>query len=104
MTRSGCACNQSPAVSEIWELEPSDSPRDDEEPPSTRRDHPSRNLLSSPSAPTPDGSLDHFAEWDAPATIDAVANALAALGKVIRLEADDDFPAKLHAAHPDIAF
>jgi D-alanine-D-alanine ligase len=104
MTRIGFAYNQKPAVSEISELEPSDSSRDDEEPPSTRRDNPSRNLLSSPSAPAPDGRLDRFAEWDAPETIDAVANALAALGKVIRLEADDDFPTKLRAARPDIVF
>src|SRR5258708_12457737 len=104
MTRIGFAYNQKPGVWEAWEVEASGSRRDDEEPPSTRRDLSSRNLLSSPSAPTPDGSLDHFAEWDAPETIDAVANALAPLGKVIRLEADDDFPAKLRAARPDIVF
>ncbi|MGH7591838.1 MAG: D-alanine--D-alanine ligase family protein, partial [Gemmatimonadales bacterium] len=43
-------------------------------------------------------------EWDEPATIDAVARALAALGEVIRLEADADFPQKLRAAHPDFVF
>ena len=118
------------------EIEPSDDSRDDEEPPSTRRDNQSRNSLSSASA-TPDARLaasadalpsslrssgqapqlaisaanglgtassDQYAEWDGPETIDAVADALSALGKVIRLEADDDFPAKLRAARPDIVF
>lgn len=47
---------------------------------------------------------DEFAEWDTPETIGAVADALGALGKVVHLEADDDFPAKLRAARPDIVF
>lgn len=108
------------------EIEPSDDSRDDEEPPSTRRDNQSRNSLSSASA-TPDARLaasadalaqlalsaangrgtassDQYAEWDGPETIDAVADALSALGKVIRLEANDDFPAKLRAARPHIVF
>ena len=47
---------------------------------------------------------DEFAEWDSIETIDAVANALASLGKVIRLEADESFPEKLRRARPDIVF
>jgi D-alanine-D-alanine ligase len=47
---------------------------------------------------------DEFAEWDGIETIDAVANALSALGKVIRLEADENFPEKLRRARPDIVF
>ncbi len=47
---------------------------------------------------------DEFAEWDSVETIDAVANALSALGKVIRLEADESFPEKLRRARPDIVF
>ena len=47
---------------------------------------------------------DEFAEWDSIETIDAVANALSALGKVIRLEADESFPEKLRRARPDIVF
>ena len=47
---------------------------------------------------------DLYAEWDEPATIDAVAAALATLGEVIRLEADHSFPAKLRAASPDFVF
>jgi D-alanine-D-alanine ligase len=47
---------------------------------------------------------DEFAEWDSIETIDAVANALAALGEVVRLEADDAFPEKLRREKPDIVF
>src|SRR5688572_21301913 len=47
---------------------------------------------------------DEFAEWDGIETIDAVANALSPLGKVIRLEADESFPEKLRRARPDIVF
>lgn len=47
---------------------------------------------------------DEFAEWDSKATIDAVAKALSALGEVIRLEADDDFPERLRRVRPDIVF
>src|SRR4051812_44985334 len=95
MTRIGFAYNQKPAT---------------DKPPSTRRDTESRNTSSSASA-TADARLaasvsqdDRFAEWDGPETIDAVADALSACGKVIRLEADDDFPAKLRATRPDIVF
>jgi D-alanine-D-alanine ligase len=47
---------------------------------------------------------DLYAEWDEPETIDAVEKALAGLGKVIRLEADAEFPRKLMAAKPDFVF
>jgi D-alanine-D-alanine ligase len=47
---------------------------------------------------------DLYAEWDEPATIDAVAAALSSIGEVIRLEADEQFPAKLLAAKPDFVF
>ena len=47
---------------------------------------------------------DLYAEWDEPETINAVEHALSALGEVIRLEATDDFPAKLIAARPDFVF
>jgi D-alanine-D-alanine ligase len=112
MTRIGFAYNQKPAASES---------SSDDKPPSRRRDNQSRNSSPSASA-SPDARLaapelvpsaarnpgsstsDIYAEWDGPETIDAVANALSALGKVIRLEADDDFPAKLRSARPDIVF
>ena len=47
---------------------------------------------------------DLYAEWDEPGTIDAVERALAPLGEVIRLEADENFPAALRAARPDFVF
>jgi len=47
---------------------------------------------------------DLYAEWDEPETIDAVEKALSALGKVIRLEADADFPRRVVAARPDFVF
>jgi D-alanine-D-alanine ligase len=47
---------------------------------------------------------DRFAEWDDPETIAAVEAALSLAGDVIRLEADQDFPARLQATRPDIVF
>lgn len=64
-----------------------------DEPPSSASDEPPSSRLH-----------DRFAEWDAPATIDAVAHALSRAGTVIRLEADEDFPARLRTARPDIVF
>jgi D-alanine-D-alanine ligase len=95
MTRIGFAYNQKPAESKT-----------DSEPPSTgdselsRRTGEFRAISGVSTAPTDDV----YAEWDGPETIDAVENALSQLGKVIRLEANDDFPARLRAAQPDIVF
>jgi D-alanine-D-alanine ligase len=47
---------------------------------------------------------DLYAEWDEPATIDAVERALRPLGEVIRLEADKSFPVKLSKTRPDFVF
>lgn len=47
---------------------------------------------------------DLYAEWDEPATIDAVERALRPLGEVIRLEAVEDFPMRLAGARPDFVF
>jgi D-alanine-D-alanine ligase len=90
MTRIGFAYNQKPAES-----------TNDSEPSSS-------SGTTGGSVVSPSGSLaatgDVYAEWDAPETIDAVERALAQLGKVIRLEANEDFPARLRAARPDIVF
>jgi D-alanine-D-alanine ligase len=65
---------------------------------------------TTPNGPAPNRSNnsadndDEFAEWDSVETIDAVANALAAFGDVVRLEADADFPQKLHDSRVDIVF
>lgn len=47
---------------------------------------------------------DLYAEWDEPATIDAVEAALAGVGTVIRLEANESFPERLRAERPDFVF
>jgi len=63
------------------------------------------NQKPDPSAPDePPSTSDAFAEWDEPATIDAVAQALGRFGSVIRLEADQSFPHKLALTRPDIVF
>lgn len=56
---------------------------------------------STEEAPSTD---DAFAEWDDPATIAAVEQALSLFGSVIRLEADQFFPQKLDLARPDVVF
>ena len=47
---------------------------------------------------------DEFAEWDSPTTIAAVEAALTGLGRVVRLEAKEDFPERLRQTKPDIVF
>lgn len=47
---------------------------------------------------------DLYAEWDDEATIAAVEDALAEIGAVIRLEAREDFPLRLHETRPHIVF
>lgn len=84
MTRIGFVYNQKPDLPAL-RLE-DDDPQSEDEPPS--------------SVP-PD---DEFAEWDGPETITAVEHALSALGDVVRLEADADFPGRLRDASIDIAF
>jgi D-alanine-D-alanine ligase len=92
MTRIGFAYNQKPeqtaplgskATAHFDSVEDGELARLDEEPPS---------------------ASDEFAEWDSVETIDAVDSALSALGEVIRLEADEDFPERLRDARPDIVF
>ena len=52
----------------------------------------------------PPSSTDAFAEWDEPATINAVAQALSLFGDVVRLEAVATFPQQLALARPDLVF
>jgi D-alanine-D-alanine ligase len=47
---------------------------------------------------------DLYAEWDEPATIDAVERALSTVGQVYRLEADSHFPSRLALLRPDFVF
>jgi len=64
----------------------------------SEQNHSLRSLRSDLSQP------DLYAEWDEPATIDAVERALATIGEVIRLEANEQFPMALAAARPDFVF
>ncbi|HEX7049176.1 MAG TPA: hypothetical protein VF188_03105 [Longimicrobiales bacterium] len=88
-----------------------EKPNEEDEPPSEDRP-PSTADLRAPVV-APEGNRgrrlhppphDRYAEWDEPATIDAVASALRRAGEVIRLEADAEFPLKLRDARPDIVF
>ena len=113
MTRIGFAFNQKPEQAPAAPFaDESEALRPEEEPPSTRRDAASRNQ-DSPAGASPDArgitvapaqTSDLYAEWDSSETIDAVANALALYGDVIRLEATPDFPERLRAAKPTIVF
>ena len=101
MTLIGLAYNQKPEptelaspVSEGGRQEDGELPRPDEEPPSRILDLSVAELIA----------RDEFAEWDSPATIAAIESALSRLGRVIRLEAKDDFPERLRATRPDIVF
>ena len=101
MTLIGLAYNQKPEptelagpVSEGGRQEDGELPRPDEEPPSKIRDLSIAELIA----------RDEFAEWDSPTTIAAVETALSHLGKVVRLEAKEDFPERLREARPDIIF
>ncbi|HEX9606192.1 MAG TPA: hypothetical protein VF962_03100 [Gemmatimonadaceae bacterium] len=101
MTLIGLAYNQKPEpteltspVSEGGRQEDGELPRPDEEPPSRILDLSITELIA----------RDEFAEWDSPATIAAVESALSHLGKVVRLEANEDFPERLRQARPDIVF
>jgi D-alanine-D-alanine ligase len=101
MTLIGLAYNQKPEPTELasplpegGRQEDGELSRPDEEPPSRRLELSVAELIA----------RDEFAEWDNPATIAAVETALSQLGKVVRLEATEDFPEKLRAAKPDIVF
>ena len=70
----------------------------DSELPLSSDEPPSRALRPDLSQP------DLYAEWDEPATIDAVERALSTVGQVYRLEADESFPARLALLRPDFVF
>jgi D-alanine-D-alanine ligase len=106
MTRIGFAYNQKPEQTAALACEESETPRSEEEPPSTGRDDASR-VTQAPAASVAasvGSSDDLYAEWDSASTIDAIASALAVYGDVIRLEATPDFPAQLRAEKPDLVF
>jgi len=101
MTLIGLAYNQKPEPTELTSpaseggrQEDGELPRPEEEPPSRISDLSIAELIA----------RDEFAEWDSPATIAAVESSLSHLGKVVRLEANEDFPERLRQARPDIVF
>ncbi|MFL5481294.1 MAG: D-alanine--D-alanine ligase [Gemmatimonadaceae bacterium] len=100
MTLIGLAYNQKPEPTELPSELPEAMPqrgelsRPDEEPPSKSFGLTVAELTA----------RDEFAEWDSPVTIAAVEAALSKLGKVVRIEATEEFPERLRAARPDIVF
>src|SRR3954467_3045723 len=101
MTLIGLAYNQKPEPSELasplsqgGRQEDGELSRPDEEPPSRKLDLSVAELTA----------RDEFAEWDSPTTISAVESALSRLGKVVRLEATENFPERLRQTRPDIVF
>lgn len=104
MTRIGLAYNQKPESDGGDAGQSAGEPRPDEEPPSKADAAHGAAAAPSPAPSSPAPLDDAFAEWDAPATIDAVADALSAYGHVVRLEANADFPERLRAERPDIVF
>jgi len=101
MTLIGLAYNQKPEPTELasptsqgGRQEDGELSHPEEEPPSRIANLTIAELIA----------RDEFAEWDSPATIAAVESALSEFGKVVRLEAKEDFPALLREANPDIVF
>src|SRR5436305_9912574 len=100
MTLIGLAYNQKPEPTELPSELPEAMPqrgelsRPDEEPPSKSFGLTVAELTA----------RDEFAEWDSPVTIAAVEAALSKLGKVVRIEATEEFPERLRAIRPDIVF
>jgi D-alanine-D-alanine ligase len=101
MTLIGLAYNQKPEPSELasplsqgGRQQDGELSRPDEEPPSRISGLTVAELIA----------RDEFAEWDSPTTIAAVESALSKLGKVVRLEAKEDFPERLRLTKPDIVF
>jgi D-alanine-D-alanine ligase len=80
----------------------------DEEPPGSN--HPGAPPFGAPGsavAPALSAALevdDEYAEWDEEETIAAVEHALGALGRVVRLEATEDFPERLRSLRPTLLF
>src|SRR5258708_11475314 len=95
MTRIGFAYNQKPDAAGVGSS--IELARAEDEPPSNGA---GAATMVAPAAVADD----EFAEWDAPSTIDAVAAALGRLGRVVRLEATDDFPQRLRQSRADIVF
>ena len=106
MTRIGFAYNLKPEQPAGLPTAESETPRPEEDPPSTGRDVTSRAHQTPTASAVVGGASasDLYAEWDSAETIDAVASALATYGEIVRLEASPDFPERLRATKPDLVF
>ena len=102
MTRIGFAYNQKPEVPALRLEDGAEGARPDEEPPSSADSDWAVDARAGAIAAAEVD--DEFAEWDSAETINAVEQALSALGEVVRLEANADFPERLRAAQPDIVY
>ena len=102
--RIGLAYNLKPEAPATPAGAASDSPLSSDDPPSAIPAAPSIGVSAVRSLRTDLEQPDLYAEWDEPATIDAVERALATLGTVIRLEATEDFAARLSLTRPDFVF
>jgi len=106
MTRIGFAYNQKPEESDLAgaiDVSPSDTGTLADET-DFARIAARTSIAVGTKAPAVPRADDIYAEWDAPDTINAVERALGALGDVVRLEANADFPQRLRDARPDIVF
>ncbi len=97
----GLAYNQKPEPKELASPLPEGGRQQDGELPRPDEEPPSKNLSLSIAELI---ARDEFAEWDSPTTIAAVETALSRIGKVVRIEATEDFPERLRQARPDIVF
>lgn len=107
MTRIGFAFNQKPEVPALRLEDGAEDARPDEEPPSISHTDWAGGASIAPSRAGGVAAAevdDEFAEWDSAETINAVEHALSALGEVVRLEANADFPERLRATQPDIVY
>lgn len=103
MARIGFAFNLKPDADDAAPVQ-DESGVAEEEPPSLRFAASDGAVGTRPSRAEVLAQSDEYAEWDSEETIAAVEHALGALGDVVRLEANAEFPERLRRAAPDIVF
>ena len=103
MARIGFAFNLKPDADDPATVQ-DESGVAEEEPPSLRFAASHGAVSTRPSRAEVLAQSDEYAEWDSEETIAAVEHALGALGEVVRLEANAEFPERLRRTAPDIVF